>query len=82
MAKELESRLGRLNGAAAAAARIYLGLGATGQALSLLQRAAADHDALFSSESLAESFFDPIRADPRFAAVVNKVGLPREGLVR
>jgi len=82
MAKDLEARLGRLNGAAAAAARIYLGLGDTGRALSLLQRAAADHDAVFSTESLGESFFDPIRADPRFATVVDKVGLPRSGLVR
>ena len=82
MARDLESRLGRLNGAPAAAGRIYLGIGDTAHALSLFERAAADHDALFSSESLAESFFDPIRSDARFAAVVAKVGLPREGLVR
>ena len=40
-----------------------------------LRRAADDHDSFFSSESLAENFFDPIRGDTRFAAIVAKGGI-------
>jgi len=72
-----ETQVGRTSGAGPAAARIFLALGDKSRALTLLERAAADHDAFFSSESLAEPFFDPIRADPRFAAIVAKVGLDR-----
>jgi len=82
IAKSLESRIGRVSGAGAAAARVYLGLGNNAQALTLLERAAAEHDSFFSSESLSESFFDPIRADPRFAAIVKTVGLDRRVLNR
>jgi serine/threonine-protein kinase len=71
----LEARIGRGGGAAAAAARVHLGLGDLAGALSLLERAAADHDPFFASESLSEPFFDPLRADPRFAAIVRRVGL-------
>jgi serine/threonine-protein kinase len=82
IAQQLESRIGRVSGAAAAAARIYIGLGDNARALGLLERAASDHDAFYASESLAESFFDPIRADPRFAAIVAKVGVERKVLAR
>jgi serine/threonine-protein kinase len=75
MARDLEQRVGRTGGAAAAAARVYLGLGDNGRALTMLERAAADHDSFFSSESMSESFFDPIRSDRRFEAVVRRVGL-------
>src|SRR6185437_12783280 len=54
-----------------AAARRYIALGDNSRALGLLDRAAAAHDAFFSSESLAESFFDPVRGDSRFAAIVS-----------
>jgi serine/threonine-protein kinase len=72
-----ETQVGHVSGAGPAAARIFLALGDKSRALSLLERAATDHDAFFSSESLAEPFFDPIRADPRFAGIVTKVGLDR-----
>jgi serine/threonine-protein kinase len=75
MARDLEQSIGQVGGAAAAAARIYIGLGDNDRALALLQRAADAHDSFFSSESLSESFFDPIRSDPRFVAVVKRVGL-------
>ena len=75
MRRAWRSRSRQVSGAAAAAARIYIGLGDTARALTLLERAAANHDSFYSSESLAENFFDPIRADPRFAAIVGKVGL-------
>ncbi len=75
IAKSLENQVGRSAGAAAAAARVYIGLGDRARALTLLERAATDRDSFFSSESLAESFFDPIRADPRFLALVSRVGV-------
>ncbi len=75
IAKTLENQVGRSAGAAAAAARVYIGLGDRARALTLLERAATDRDSFYSSESLAESFFDPLRGDPRFAALVSRVGL-------
>jgi tetratricopeptide (TPR) repeat protein len=77
LAAGAETQIGHASGAAPAAARIFLALGDKPRALSLLERAAADHDAFFASESLAESFFDSVRADPRFAAIVARVGLDK-----
>jgi serine/threonine-protein kinase len=82
IAAGLEARIARSGGAAAAAARVYLGLGDTQRALSLLERAALQHDSFFASESLAESFFDGIRADPRFAVIVQRIGLDQRLLKR
>jgi tetratricopeptide (TPR) repeat protein len=65
----------RVSGAGPGAARIYIALGDNARAMSLLERAVADHDAFFSSESLAENFFDPLRGDPRFIAIVRGTGL-------
>ncbi len=75
VAKTLENEVGRSAGAAAATARVYIGLGDRARALTLLERAATDRDSFYSSESLAESFFDPLRGDPRFVALVNRVGV-------
>jgi predicted Zn-dependent protease len=76
LAKGLEAGAGRrVSGAAAAAARVYVALGDNPHALTLLERAAAEHDSFFSSESLAEGFFDPLRGDPRFIAIVQSAGL-------
>jgi serine/threonine protein kinase/tetratricopeptide (TPR) repeat protein len=76
LAKGLEADANHgVSGAAAAAARIYIALGDNPHALTLLERAAADHDSFFSSESLAENFFDPLRGDSRFAGVVRVTGL-------
>jgi len=77
IAQRLEASVGRRNSAPAAAARVYLGLGDTTRALTLLERAAALHDVSFSTEVLAEPFFDPIRHSARFAAVITRVGLDR-----
>jgi serine/threonine protein kinase/tetratricopeptide (TPR) repeat protein len=77
LAKALEAGIGKMSGAAAAASRIYIALGDNAHALSLLERAADDHDSFFSSESLAEGFFDPIRGDPKFASIVSKIGLDK-----
>ncbi|MEP6495388.1 MAG: protein kinase [bacterium] len=75
IAAKLEARAGQRSGGAAEAARVYLGLGDNARALTLLERAANDHDSFFASESLGEPFFDPVRGDPRFGAIVAKVGL-------
>jgi len=79
-ARDIVRRLAKVpnqNSAAGAAARVYLGIGDTAQALTMLERAAAQHDMSFSTEVLAEPFFDPIRQSPRFAAVVARVGLDK-----
>jgi hypothetical protein len=55
-------------------------LGDTSRALTMLERAAAQHDMSFSTEVLAEPFFDPIRRSPRLAAVVARVGLDKRVL--
>ena len=73
IARQLETR----PGASAAAARVYLGLADSARALTLLERAAAQHDVSLSTEVLAEPFFDPVRHSPRFAAVVARIGLDR-----
>jgi serine/threonine-protein kinase len=73
--RHLEAAIGKMSGAAAAAARVSIGLGNNPHALDLLERAVGNHDSFFSSESLAEGFFDPIRADPRFATIVARAGL-------
>jgi serine/threonine-protein kinase len=75
IAKTLESGIGKTSGAAAGAARVYIGLGDLAKAQSLLERAVTEHDVFFSSESLVETFFDPIRGTPAFAALVKRVGL-------
>jgi serine/threonine-protein kinase len=75
IAHSLERGVNRAGGVTAAAARVYLGLGDKAHALDLLEKAAAQHDSFFASESLAEPFFDAIRRDPRFAAIVKRVGL-------
>jgi tetratricopeptide (TPR) repeat protein len=77
IAQRLEAATSKQNSAAGAAARVYLGLGDTSRALAMLERAAAQHDMSFSTEVLAEPFFDPIRRSPRFAAVVARVGLDK-----
>jgi serine/threonine-protein kinase len=82
LARDLESSIGKKAGAASAAARVYLGLGDRGRALTLLERAASIHDPFFSSESMLEGFFDPVRADPRFDALVARVGLSKRVLSR
>jgi eukaryotic-like serine/threonine-protein kinase len=75
LATALADTVAHPNGGAAAAARVHLGLGEPQRALDLLERAAARHDAFFVSESLGGSFFDSLRGNPRFAAVVRTVGL-------
>ena len=62
-------------GNAAAAARIYIGLGDTDRALEWLERAIDLHDPIFSSESFFSPIFDGIRSDARFGSLLARVGL-------
>jgi TolB-like protein/Flp pilus assembly protein TadD len=85
LAREVLQSLDSTNvatGNAAAIARIYLGLGDNDAALRSLDRAVEAHDPFFSSEPLASPLFDPLRGDPRFAAVVRKANLAEDVLAR
>ena len=61
--------------APSAIAKIRLALGDTALALTWLERAADAHDPALTTEPLTLGFWDPVRRDPRFAAVVRRVGL-------
>lgn len=65
----------RRAGAYPAMAKVYLGLGEADRAIDALTWATAARDEFFARESLASPLFDPIRGDPRFARVVEIVGL-------
>ena len=61
-------------GNAAAIARIHLGLGDLEACLTWLDRAAEWREPFFASESMAAPLFDPLRGNPRFAALLRQVG--------
>ncbi len=65
----------RRPGAYPAIARVYLGLDDRDQAIDALTWATAARDEFFARESMASPLFDLVRADPRFARVVEIVGL-------
>ncbi len=65
-------------GNAAAIARVYLGLNDLDAALTWLDTAADVRDPFFSSESMASPLFDPLRAKPRFSALLRRLNLDPE----
>jgi TolB-like protein/Tfp pilus assembly protein PilF len=71
----LEETTRRRRGYAAAVGMVYLGLGDNANALTWLERSAREREAFFGSTSLAASIFDPLRAEPRFAALVRTINL-------
>jgi len=62
-------------GAASPLAIAYIGLGEHESALDWLERAAESRDPYLLQMSLTPSWFDPIRAEPRFADVARRLGL-------
>jgi eukaryotic-like serine/threonine-protein kinase len=62
-------------GNAAAIARVYLGLNDLDGSLTWLDSAADVRDPFFSNESMASPLFDPLRAKPRFVALLRRLGL-------
>ena len=58
-----------------AIAWIHLGLGDIERSLEWLERALQVRSMFFASESLASPLFDPLRAHPRFARVVQRANL-------
>ncbi len=62
--------------AAVISAHALLGTGDTAGALAALDTAARAHAPLLSAESLAEPIFDPIRSNPKFLAILQRLGLP------
>jgi serine/threonine-protein kinase len=63
-------------------AKIKLALGDNDGALTWLRRAADARDPAFTSEPLTLRMWDPVRADPRFAEIVRRVGLGQQVIVR
>lgn len=57
-------------------ARLYADMGQKDQAFDWLNRAFREHDRLLIGMNVSPGF-DRVRADPRFAALVRKVGLPQ-----
>jgi tetratricopeptide (TPR) repeat protein len=71
---ELEEVDRQSSRAAYAAAGVWVGLGDRDRAFEWLERAREERSALLGSLKV-DPAFDPIRSDPRFAALVHRVGL-------
>jgi hypothetical protein len=54
-------------------ALVYLGLGEKNQALHFLEKAYEDRDGVSSAVIKVHPFLDPLRGDPRFEALVEKI---------
>ncbi len=63
-------------------ARAYLGLGQLDSAMTWLERAFGVRDPFFHSEGLVSPIWDPVRPDPRFGALIDRLGLERSLLAR
>jgi TolB-like protein/DNA-binding winged helix-turn-helix (wHTH) protein/Flp pilus assembly protein TadD len=70
---ELDSRHAQNPSVDADIALIYMGLGNRDEALARLDRA---YEARFKASILLRPIFDPLRSDPRFQALVRRMGLP------
>lgn len=85
-AREIVARIERdttrENAASMALVMGYLGLGDNDRALAWLTRAANERDPWLYAMSVNAPWFDPIRADARFAAVVRTMGLDVDVLTR
>jgi len=79
--KELESRQSQGSSTDASIALIYVGLGDNDQAMIWLNKA---YEARFNPSILMRPAFDPLRADPRFQYLLQRIGLTtsRDAVVR
>ena len=71
----VEARAQRRGGSPVAVAMAYAGLGDHNAALTWLERAAREKDPWLYAMSINAPIFDPIRTDPRFAAVAQAMKL-------
>jgi TolB-like protein/DNA-binding winged helix-turn-helix (wHTH) protein/Flp pilus assembly protein TadD len=71
--EQLESRQGQGSSTDASIALIYVGLGDTDQAIIWLTKA---YQARFNPSILVRPAFDPLRSDPRFRDLLQRIGLP------
>ncbi len=62
--------------------RLQAGLGDLPRSLDWLARAAAARDPYLLQMSLTAPWFDPLRGDPRFAAVARALGLDPVAMAR
>jgi TolB-like protein len=62
-------------------ATIYVGLNDREKAFEYLERARQDHES-FLIFSRVDGLFDPIRSDPRFATLLNEIGLSDKALLK
>lgn len=74
--RQLEERAASQYVPAICFAWINLGLGLKDAGLSWLEKAHAEHDAKILWVRVSE-FYDPIRSEPRFQQLVNRLGLPQ-----
>ena len=85
-AREIAARLERLaaapNGSAVAASMAWLGAGDRERGLTWLERAAERRDSWLWAMSVNAPFFDAVRAEPRFAAVVRAMELDATRMTR
>jgi tetratricopeptide (TPR) repeat protein len=69
-------------GNAVAIARTYVALGEPDSAFHWLSRGVEQRDPFFHSEGFAAPVFDALRGDPRFASLIERLGLDVELLGR
>jgi hypothetical protein len=55
---------------------IYLGMNETDKAFEWLEKAVAERHPVVITQIKEEPFYDPIRPDPRFQALLRKLNLP------
>jgi hypothetical protein len=72
--RDLESRSSAAYPDHAEIAAIYASLGQADRALSWLERG---YDERFNPSVLLRPGFDPLRSDPRFEALLRRIGVPR-----
>jgi hypothetical protein len=80
--RRLEALPDSVWGRNSALAYVALALGDTARGLAAMERAAARDGDLLLAHAIAAPFYDPVRASPRFAAVLRRFNLDVEHLTR